>query len=56
MGIDEQFINLIREKPVLYNCRDAKYKDTVLKDNIWMDIAKKCNMTGKELIYILFLY
>lgn len=43
----EDLIALIRQYPIIYNCKLDSYKDENLKDNIWKTIAESLNKTGE---------
>lgn len=45
--LEEFLINLVREKPALYNFSCKEYKDKNLKDNCWAEIAKELEITGE---------
>jgi hypothetical protein len=37
----------VRKNPVLYDSADLKYKDIILKDDIWKEIGLKIGKSGK---------
>jgi len=41
-------IDLVREKPMLYDKGNRNYKKNELKDKVWKEIAKKLNSNGKS--------
>lgn len=52
----ELLINLVQERPVLYDVRSASYKDTRLKDRKWREIASELDSTSKFVPTIFWLY
>ena len=46
----EKLIELVRNRPPIYNCRLAEHKDVQLQKNLWKAIADQMEvegMTGK---------
>jgi Alcohol dehydrogenase transcription factor Myb/SANT-like len=46
MSTDIKLISLVKEFPDLYDTRRPNYKDTVLKETIWTEIANTINTPG----------
>lgn len=44
---DEILLYNVQQNKVLFDSSELKYKDTILKDVIWKDIAQKVGRTGK---------
>lgn len=44
---DEILIQEVQNNPILYNMATADYKNIIIKDNIWKDIASKIGKSGK---------
>lgn len=44
---DDDLIDKIKSHPVLYNIKLKSYKDIILKENVWCEIAKDMKRTGK---------
>ena len=42
----ELLIQLIKENPPIYNMKLKEYKDRILKEKIWNDIAKNIGVQG----------
>ncbi|GFR83512.1 hypothetical protein ElyMa_005977000 [Elysia marginata] len=40
----EKLIDLVRERPALYNCQLTEYKDHQLQKNIWKNIAEEMGL------------
>jgi len=45
----EKFIELVREKKFLYDKNNAEYKNILLKEKTWKEIAKVLDSDGKLL-------
>lgn len=43
----EFFINLVANKPVLYDKRRSDFKNIVLKAKVWDEIGQQCNVSGE---------
>ena len=50
----ERLIDSVRSKPVLYDIRDKKYKDSIAKENSWALVAQESGIevTGKNFLTI----
>lgn len=44
---DELLIDAVRAYPHLYNHQDRNFKDNLMKENSWKEIALTLNMSGK---------
>lgn len=44
---DELLIELVRERPVLYDLKDPKYLNADWKGRIWQEIGLKINVDGE---------
>lgn len=49
MNFNELFINLVRERPILYEMTKKAYKDTNSKENAWKEISEETKLTGLNL-------
>lgn len=53
---DELLIELVRERPVLFNMKDPKYLNADWKGRIWQEIGHKMSVDGKFLnLFILLI-
>lgn len=46
----ELFIALVKERPVLYDLRNPRYKDRREKDEKWREIGTAMDLTSKYLL------
>jgi len=44
---DELLIDMVRIRPYLYDKNISNYKDTIMKENAWTEIATTLNITRK---------
>jgi hypothetical protein len=44
----EDLINLIRERPALYDPGDRKHRDRDVISALWKEVAAELNSTGKN--------
>lgn len=44
--LDELIIAYVQSYPHLYNKGNANYKDNLIKEKSWEEIAKTCNISG----------
>lgn len=44
---DEILIDSVSRHPALYDASQKSYKDNVVRDNIWREIAEIINRSGK---------
>jgi len=51
MSSDIKLISLVKEFPDLYDTRRPNYKDTVLKETIWTEIANTLSTPGIRSVY-----
>lgn len=55
--IDRLLIKEVHRNECLYNKKMKEYRDVPLKQNIWYQIARKLNTTGKSFIsHVLYVY
>lgn len=45
-SLDELIIACVHSYPYLYNKSDKNYKDNMMKEMSWEEIAKTCNISG----------
>ena len=53
--MEENIINSVRGRQVLYDHSHPKHKDGTTVDNNWREIGQQCDMSG-ELVFLLFSY
>jgi len=54
MSGDALLISLVRDHPYLYNKELTDFKDSIKKQNAWVEIANIMNMTGTYIILSTF--
>lgn len=42
---ETQIIDFVKDNPVLYNPKNADYKNKVMKDQLWEDLGKRIKKT-----------
>jgi hypothetical protein len=46
----EDLINLVRERPALYDPSDSKHRDRDVISALWEEVAAELNCTGKNFV------
>lgn len=43
---ESQIIDFVKQNPLLYDPRNADYKNKIMRDKLWNDLAEKMEKTG----------
>lgn len=50
---EEQLIDFVKTNPVMYNPRDANYKNKMYRDRLWAEFGEKIDKSGNLEYYII---
>ena len=53
--MEENIINSVRGRQVLYDHSHPKHKDGTTVDNNWREIGQQCDMSGELVFFLLYL-
>ncbi|KAI9518423.1 hypothetical protein NQZ68_037177, partial [Dissostichus eleginoides] len=48
-GTEDQLINLIQERPALYDITEKRYANRIVKTGLWREIETQLGLSEKEL-------
>lgn len=52
--MESQIIEFVRDHPVLYDKKFRGYKNNVLKEKLWQELAVICNIAGEYFLFVTF--